>query len=104
MCENGACAIDMNSCLNEVGCPKNIPIKCWENGLCALSDIDCETKATEASLQNNCSLSKPYRCDEEGSECVSDINECDFLTHCPADKPTVCADKTCAVDKETCLA
>jgi hypothetical protein len=28
MCENGACAVTSDLCLNTVGCPKNNPIKC----------------------------------------------------------------------------
>jgi len=66
MCENGACAFDSYQCLNNVGCPKNQPIKCKQNGQCAKSDKECEEKASEFTLFNGCSLNFPFRCTPAG--------------------------------------
>jgi hypothetical protein len=45
MCENGACAFNNSQCLNEVGCPKNLPIKCADHGMCAKNEIACKELA-----------------------------------------------------------
>lgn len=78
--------------------------------MCALSDIDCEKKASAYTLPNNCSLNLPYRCNEENPGhtlpnhgCVKDIRACKFTVKCPSAKPVLCADKSCAATAAECM-
>jgi len=70
--------------------------------MCAKNDYKCEELANKNDLPNGCSLNKPYRCSHKEGDCAVDLDKCDFATECPEDKPVLCADKTCAVNKTVC--
>lgn len=102
MCENGACAFNSSQCLNAVGCPKNIPIKCSDHGLCARNEIACKSLADAPSLTNGCSINNPYKCSDLEGDCAVNLEECNFEKKCPVNQ-VKCADDSCAANHTTCL-
>jgi len=84
MCENGACAFNSSQCLNDVGCPKNLPIKCADHGMCARNEIACDELASAPSLTNGCSINKPYKCSDLEGDCAKNLDECEFGETCEA--------------------
>lgn len=86
-CVSGAIAEGFTQCGTGVTCPKESPVKCWDD-TCRIVAEDCPAppRCPRDTRSNN---NSPFMCSD--GACVPSLGGCRATTACPQDRPIKCS-------------